>query len=275
MPHGKGIKVTRRHFACTAAHALALSLAGSGCEALSTDPLRKDPRLTSRPATAKTTAPPGLRELGLRRWRDAVIRVPASADGRGLPLIVLFHGAGGSGSEFLRYLTAALETVDAVILAPDSEGTTWDAVTVVQRDFFDVLLSSEARFEGFGPDVRFLDTVLEHVFATVAIDPLRVSVAGFSDGATYALSLGLANGDLFRRIVAFSPGFVFDSARRGKPEIFISHGRQDRVLPIERTARHVASNLRREQYQVTYSEFEGGHVAPESIARDALNWAVE
>lgn len=32
--------------------------------------------------------------------------------------------------------------------------------------------------------------------------------AGFSDGASYALSLGLPNGNLFSHIVAFSPGFM-------------------------------------------------------------------
>ena len=37
------------------------------------------------------------------------------------------------------------------------------------------------------------------------LDPDRLSVGGFSDGASYALTLGLANGDVFRRVVAFSP----------------------------------------------------------------------
>ena len=32
--------------------------------------------------------------------------------------------------------------------------------------------------------------------------------SGFSDGASYALSLGAANGDLFTHIAAFSPGFM-------------------------------------------------------------------
>ncbi len=34
------------------------------------------------------------------------------------------------------------------------------------------------------------------------------SPQGFSDGASYALSLGVPNGDLFTHIVAFSPGFM-------------------------------------------------------------------
>jgi predicted esterase len=39
----------------------------------------------------------------------------------------------------------------------------------------------------------------------VAIDPARVAIGGFSDGATYALSLGLINGDLFKRVAPSHP----------------------------------------------------------------------
>ncbi len=61
---------------------------------------------------------------------------------------------------------------------------------------------------GFGPDVRFIDKALSKVFGSYRIDPSHLAVAGFSDGASYALSLGLPNGDLFSHIIAFSPGFM-------------------------------------------------------------------
>jgi predicted esterase len=54
----------------------------------------------------------------------------------------------------------------------------------------------------------YLDQALQHVFETYSIDPGRVGLGGFSDGASYALSLGVANGDLFSHIIAFSPGFM-------------------------------------------------------------------
>ena len=38
------------------------------------------------------------------------------------------------------------------------------------------------------------------------------------------LSLGLINGDFFKSIVAFSPGFVISGDLHGQPRIFISHG---------------------------------------------------
>jgi len=85
-----------------------------------------------------------------------------------------------------------------VIVAPDSRGRTWDAI--------------EGRM---GPDVEFIDTALRSVFAHVRVNPARVAMAGFSDGASYALGLGLANGDLFSHVIAFSPGFVTSRLRRG------------------------------------------------------------
>jgi poly(3-hydroxybutyrate) depolymerase len=47
------------------------------------------------------------------------------------------------------------------------------------------------------------------------VDPQRICVSGFSDGASYALSLGLANGDLFTHVAAFSPGFMRPPCTQG------------------------------------------------------------
>jgi predicted esterase len=142
-----------------------------------------------------------------------------------------------------------------VILAPASRGSTWDAVR-----------------GGYGDDAELIDRALAEVFATVAVDAERVAVAGFSDGASYALGLGLANGDLFRRILAFSPGFVPAGPRSGSPAVFVSHGEADGVLPIERTSRRIVPALEGDGYDVTYREFPGGHAVPPEIVRAALDW---
>src|SRR5262249_59024321 len=117
-----------------------------------------------------------------------------------LPLLVLFRGASGSGEGVLRRVGPAADDAGVAVLAPDSRGSTWDAIR-----------------GDFGDDVTFIDRALTRVFETVSIDPERVAAGGFSDGATYALSLGLINGDLFRHIVAFSPGFVVGGEPHGRP----------------------------------------------------------
>jgi phospholipase/carboxylesterase len=229
-------------------------------------------RLTARRPTTRTTLAAGRHALGLGSGRDAILLVPERAREGSVPLIVLLHGAGGSGEGILDHLAAALDASGAAILAPDSRASTWDAIRALQRNLIDVVQSREER-SGFGADVVFLDRALERVNESVAVDPARVTVAGFSDGATYALSLGLINGDLFPRIVAFSPGFVIQGEPHGRPHVFVSHGRTDRVLPIDRCSRRIVPDLERRGYTVTYREFDGGHGVPADIARDALAWA--
>jgi phospholipase/carboxylesterase len=121
--------------------------------------------------------------------------------------------------------------------------------------------------------VAVLDAALGEVFARAAVS--TVAVGGFSDGASYALSVGLANGDLVDAVLAFSPGFVAAPARQGSPRVWICHGTQDRVLPVERCGRRVARQLERDGYAVTYEEFPGGHVVPPGQVSAALAWWLE
>ena len=109
---------------------------------------------------------------------------------------------------------------------------------------------------------------------SVAVDPQRIIVGGFSDGATYAISLGLQNGDLFRRVLAFSPGFYVGDAPQGKPRVFVSHGTRDEVLPIDRCSRIIVPRLQKGGYDVTFREFEGGHEIPPDIARAGMRWSI-
>jgi phospholipase/carboxylesterase len=125
---------------------------------------------------------------------------------------------------------------------------------------------------GYGSDVEFIDRALEWSFDRLALDTRRLAMTGFSDGASYALSLGLTNGNLFTHLIAFSPGFMAPGDRRGQPPVFVSHGTRDRVLPIEHCSRRIVPQLDRAGYQVHYREFDGPHTVPESIAREALHW---
>jgi phospholipase/carboxylesterase len=217
--------------------------------------MRNDGRIKARPRGAGKTSERGSRRLGIGGRRDGVLHVPAGAGDGPLPLLVLLHGAGGNGEGIIRYLGETAENAGVAVLAPDSRGSTWDAL-----------------LDAFGADVEFLDRALEHTFERVAVDAALVSVGGFSDGATYAISLGLVNGDLFRRVLAFSPGFFVTGPRNGRPEFFVSHGTDDEVLPIRRCSRVIVPRLKNDGYAVTYREFDGGHEVPPTIAKEGLGW---
>ena len=99
-------------------------------------------------------------------------------------------------------------------------------------------------------------------------------LSGFSDGASYALSLGLTNGDLFTHVLAFSPGFLAPAALQGRPRLYVSHGTEDGVLPINRCSRPIVANLREYGYDLRYEEFRGAHEVPSQIIEDAVRWLV-
>lgn len=217
-------------------------------------------RLTSRPhPPTLPPAAPGLHELDIGGGRVGLLYVPAEyrADAPA-PLVVMLHGAGGDARGGIDPLLRFADESGLLLLAPASRKTTWDVIV-----------------GGFGPDVTIIDQALTDVFARYAVDPKRLAVGGFSDGASYALSLGMTNGDLFTHILAFSPGFAAPDDAVGRPEIYISHGIADRVLPIDRTSRRLHPRLRDAGYEVVYEEFPDGHVVPAAHAQRALAWFLQ
>ena len=60
---------------------------------------------------------------------------------------------------------------------------------------------------------------------------------------------------------------------RGKPRIFISHGTNDNVMPIDDTSRRFVPRLKRLGYDVTYREYEGRHAVPPEIVKAGFDWA--
>ena len=250
-------KVTRRHFFGAASSAFAVLTCGTACQG--TDQGRgSGTRISARPRTGVNTTGARSRPLGLDATRDAILQLPSKASDMALPLLVLLHGAGGSGAGILKRLGAFADEAGIAVLSPDSRGSTWDAI---RRDF--------------GPDVAFISRALDRVFETTNVDPARVIAGGFSDGASYAISIGLQNGDLFRRVLAYSPGFYVAPTTQGKPRFFLSHGMADEILPIDRCSRVIVPRLQKGGYDVTFREFAGGHDIPPDVARAGMRWAAQ
>ena len=219
----------------------------------------REGRLRARPGEVEPGAAPiGLRALGLASDRDGYLYVPGTyRPDRPGPLVLLLHGAGEDARDGLALLRGQADAAGLILLAPASRDYTWDLIALRGR---------------YGPDVSAIDGALEQTFSRYAVDPSRVAVGGYSDGASYALSLGLANGDLFTRIMAFSPGFLAPAGRSGTPKIFVSHGTRDGWLPIDSCSRRIVPRLESAGYEVRYREFEGGHVVPSRIGQEAVEW---
>jgi predicted esterase len=213
-------------------------------------------RLGARPGIVTGGNGPGLEPLRIGSERDGVVYAPPSyRPGDPMPLVVSLHGAGGSARRGLPRIQPLADEHGFLVLAPDSRDRTWDVV-----------------LGGYGPDVAFIDAALALTLGRYSVDPVRLGVEGFSDGASYALGLGLSNGHLFNHILAFSPGFLSVVDREGSPRIFVSHGTADSILPIDQCSRRIVPALRGQKYDVEYVEFEGDHEVPSEIASRGVRW---
>lgn len=209
-------------------------------------------RLAARPLQQVAhAAAPGVHQLELDHGRDGLLYVPNSyTPAQPAPLVLLLHGAGGNAQHGLTPLLPLADAAGLLLLAPDSRRQTWDII-----------------LGRYGPDIAFINQALTYTFSRCTVDPAHIAISGFSDGASYALSVGITNGDLFNAIIAFSPGFLAPADQIGQPRIFIAHGTRDTVLPIAACSRRIVPQLETAGYDLHYQEFDGPHTVPPEIAQ--------
>jgi len=216
-------------------------------------------RMSFRPGAAPVTEPlpPGRHELDFDdNGREAVLVVPDGLDTDApLPLLVMFHGAGGEANRVLPHLVPHARARRFLLLAPQSMFPTWDVV-----------------IGGHGPDLQRLERALSTVAARFRLDPARLAFAGFSDGGSYALSLGLTNGDVASHVIGLSAGFMNTFSQAGAPRVFLGHGRADRQLPIETSAHPHAKRLLDSGYDLTLQPFDGDHVIVPWVVGRAIDF---
>jgi predicted esterase len=216
-------------------------------------------QLQARPAIVAMTLPPGVSRIG----KNAQVYRPKNASAAALPLIVLLHGAGGDAGRFLGEFKSIADQRGAILLAPKSAGRTWD------------LQPRRGGGASFGRDASNLDAALAELFAKAPVDRERVVLLGFSDGASYALSLGLANPQLFRAIVALSVGGVFPPPSIDETQrVFFAHGRRDPVLPFANVQRRIVPGLERNGLEPRVHWFNGGHVMDQDALDEGLDFAL-
>lgn len=223
-------------------------------------PPAKPGLLTAPVVQPASPAAPGLQIF--RAGASASLYIPASVKpGEPAPFLLLLHGAGGKGGDMIRLFRAEADRRGIVLLAPDSARKTWDAVMEVSR----------GRQPAFGEDVPRIDAAMKEAFARVAVDPKRMAIAGFSDGAGYALSLGVRNSAMFSNTMAFSAGLMVAGETGPPSHIFISHGDKDHVLPIAISRDTLVPALKQAGFQITFVQFHGDHELPSVVLDRALD----
>ena len=217
------------------------------------------PVLKARPANVPMTLQQGATPLG----DGAFAYRPASVPDGPRPLLVLLRGALGTARDPINYFRKLADKNGWLLLAPEAADRSWRI--------------RQGRDGGadFGRDPPRIDAALSKMFAKAMVDPKRVVLLGFSDGASYGLSLGTANPRLFRSIIALSPGYAF-VPRRVDPaqRIFIAHGTGDEILPAANVRNHILPDLQSAGLKPRMRWFNGGHTIDRAALEEALSFTL-
>ncbi len=219
---------------------LAALLALAGCVGPGVAKHHAQGFLTARPKPVESTLAPA---PGMTAFGDGILYVPEGIE-RPAAMMMVLHGHNHRLEHMVAAFKPYADAYHMVLFAPRHRDKTWDLVITGT----------------FGWDTEAIDRDLARLFEQVPIDPRRILVAGFSDGASYALSLGLGNGALFGAIMAFAPGAAYSTRIEGRPRVFIAHGVYDQRLPIDKASRRIVPALRKAGLEVEYREFDGEHV---------------
>lgn len=213
--------------------------------------------------------PPPTGEVRLEQGASsAILLTPDAIDPtRRYPLFTVLHGAGRREEALAKAYRAAANARRAFFLVPRSVEPTWDLIAGGERD-----------------DLDFLEYAYDLIYRRYPIDPLQQSLIGYSDGASYALSVGLSNAEMFSALMVWAAGFVVldppttaafraDGLPASKPRIYLEYGTHDQLFDFQTVALPMRENLERSGFDVTFSVDEGGrHMPSGSFHTEVLDW---
>lgn len=191
------------------------------------------------------------------------------------PLLLLLHGVGSHEGDLIQlapYLDSRFFNVSArapITLGPGMYG--WFHLIL---DPFQPVINPEEAEQSRQILIRFIDEVVD----AYGVDPQRVYLLGFSQGAIMSLGIALTRPDKVAGVVAMSgrilpevlPLIASKEALRGLP-IFVAHGIDDPILPIHH-GRATRDRLAALPVALTYREYPMGHHVTEESLQDAAAW---
>jgi phospholipase/carboxylesterase len=236
-------------------------------------PIAQGPAVEQTPATPPAPAAPAHRSRGLRFPDGTIAYIPASASPNP-PLLVLLHGAGHRELELVRHFAAEADARGIVLLAPSAHGVTWDTVAIAEEppSRYSALANSMAMRFSSSRDAERVEADIAALAKFVPVDRSKTVLAGFSDGATFALALGMSRAHDFAAVIAWSPGIAIRAANPAKGRrVLVSHGRQDPLLRYDITCGEIVPLVQSEGGLVSFVPFQGVHEVPESVEDATLD----
>jgi phospholipase/carboxylesterase len=131
--------------------------------------------------------------------------------------------------------------------------------------------------EGFDEGIGLITNFLDYASENYPIDKDYLYVLGFSQGAVLAMTLALTLGHKIKGIMALSgyiPQFVkedYSIKPVNKVSVFISHGKEDPVLPYE-WGEWAQEYFAEKRANVTFYSYEVGHQVSRQNQEDMKQW---
>ena len=208
-----------------------------------------------------------------------LVREPREPRGGPPPLLLLLHGIGSNEADLFGltpYLDERFFILSArapVVLGPGAYG--WFNIEYTPTGLV-------ADVEQARASLRLAGDFIDELTDAYAIDPRRVYLMGFSQGAMMSLGLTLMRPAQVAGVVAMSgrlPGREFqttagpDAPLAGLP-VLVTHGLYDPVLPIS-NGRDIRDRLTEWGAALTYREYPMGHEVSQESLRDVARWLTE
>jgi polyhydroxybutyrate depolymerase len=156
--------------------------------------------------------------------RTATVHVPRHTSGA-VPLVLVLHELSGSGAVAMTYgFEPLVDSKGFVAVYPDGIDGSWNAGSccgdAASRDT---------------DDVAFLTSVVRMVESRTKVDPKRVYVTGFSNGAMMSYRLG-CDTKLFAAIAPMSGDVMTGCDHPAPASVLEVHGLADTVVPYDEAA---------------------------------------
>jgi polyhydroxybutyrate depolymerase len=221
---------------------------------------------------AQVAAPAG---LARQTWtvdgveRSALVAAPRGVEaGARVPLVLVFHGHGGTSANAARTFRIHEAWPEAVVIYPQGLPTV-GAIT-----------DPEGRLPGWQSlagdngdrDLHLTDAMLEWAQSHYPIDPARVFAAGHSNGGSMVYLLWAVRGDRFAAFApaasVFRPTLILKASP--KPALIIA-GRQDPLVPFASQELTINAVLRLNQASADAASWSGdARLHASSIGADVV-----
>ena len=206
-----------------------------------------------------------------------IVRMPTrQVPVEGFPLLVLLHGYGSDEKDLMGlapYLDPNLLMVSA--RAPqvlECGGYSWFPIVLGESGIV-------LHFEEAWTSCAQVCELVEILKANYPVDPQKIFLVGFSQGASISVAVALQYPELCAGVAALSGVCVeemlpADRSTLENLQVLIAHGRLDQLVPIHqgRSSHELLSSL---PLDLTYKEYEMGHEISHECLQDLRNWLRE